>query len=254
MANVNRNSALEALQGLVEQSYGLNHGYLPKEFSDKQQMALDLFRQRIFLEEVIDESLSFNRKLNWNNRGQNIQLIASAEELIEVYQLRSDVYTKIGYQKECPDAIEGLNFDIFDKNSAILYCSNEKQLTGTIKVIYDGVNKLPSEQKISFDYLREDHKQIVELSRFVVQNSAKGLNQEFKNLFAGVYFLYKDNDIDLVLSSIRKEHYKMYTKFGGVNIEKELEAYGFVDTEFLVLSWNPDEVTQFFKRAFLKIS
>ncbi len=254
MANINRNSALEALQGLVEKSYGLNYGYLPKEFNEKQQMALDLFRQRIFLEEVIDESLSFNRKLNWNNRDQNIKMISSAEELIDVYKLRSDVYTRIGYQKECPDAIEGLNFDIFDKNSAILYCSNETQMTGTIKVIYDGINKLPSEQKISFDYLREDHNQIVELSRFVVKHSSKGLNQEFKNLFAGVYYLFKDNDIDLILSSIRKEHYKMYTKFGGVNIEKELEAYGFVDTEFLVLSWNPDEVTQFFKRAFLKIS
>lgn len=252
MVNINRNSALETLQKLVEQSFTQSSSYMPDSFNEKQQMALELFKQRIFLEEVIEESLDFNKNLNWVYESKNLKLINSAEELMEVYKLRSDIYTKINYQNEFPDTIEGLNFDLFDKSSAILYSKTDGNISGTIKVVFDTKNKLPSENKISFNHLRTNN-QIVELSRFVVKNVSKGLNQDFKYLFAGVYHLARQNGVDLILSSIREDHYKMYTKFGGVSIERNLDAYGHLDVPFLVLAWNPAEVSTFFNRAFLNV-
>lgn len=249
--NVNRNQVLNQLQKLVEISFNKKLSYMPDSFNIEQQNALKMFKQRIFLEGVIDNSLSFNRTLNWENPNKNLQLTTTAEDLVNVFKLRSDVYQSINYQDEFPDTIEGLNFDNHDKNSAIIYYKSNNVISGTIKVIYDAGIKLPSEEKYSFDYLRDKYKQLVELSRFVVANNKPGLNQEFKYLFAGVHSLFMNNDIDLVLSSIRQDHYKMYTKFGGTKIEKELTGYGKLDVPFLVLSWNPAEASNFFKKVFL---
>jgi len=251
--NINRNTALVQLKELIETNLTKKLEYMPEQFNKQQLNALNMFKKRIFLEEVIDSSISFNKSLNWQHHNQNLHLVKTAEELIDVFKLRSDVYHNINYENEFPDTIEGLNFDSYDKDSAILYYKQDKTITGTIKVIFDKPNiKLPSEEKYSFDYLRDKHKQLVELSRFIVSNEKQGLNQEFKYLFSGVYNLFMQNNIDLILSSIKEEHYKMYTKFGGTNIESELPGYGKIDLPFLVMSWNPHNISNFFKRAFLK--
>lgn len=251
MVYVNKNSALETLQGLVEQSFKKTQNYMPDGFSEKQQEALNLFKQRIYLEEVIEENISFNKQINWESDNPNLKLIRTVEDLIETYKLRSDIYSKIGYQNEFPDPIEGLNFDDYDKCSAVLASMNNKVLTGTLKVVFDKKNGLPSEEKVLFNHLREKKYNLVELSRFAISSKSNGLNQEFKHLFAGVYNLYKDNEIDLIISGIKDEHYKMYSKFGGVKVEEELNSYGNINKKALILSWNPAEVSPFFKRAFL---
>jgi len=60
------------------------------------------------------------------------------------------------------------------------------------------------------------------------------------------------NDMDLIVSSIAQRHYKLYSKFGGIKIEKELHSFGHLQGDFLVISWNPYEVSPFFKRSFLR--
>lgn len=252
MIHINRNRALEQLSNLLDNSLDKNLNYMPDNFNVQQNDALELLKKRIYLEEVIEESVDFNRKLNWKESSKNLKLVNSAEELVEVFKIRSNVYAKIGYNEECPDNIEGLNFDNYDKNSAILYYKNDRRISGTLRLILDSENKLPTDKKFSFNNLRKEYKTIGELSRFVVENESKGLSLEFKNLFAGVHTLFTNNDIDLVVTAIKKEHYKLYSKFGGTNIEKELEGYGLVNLPFLVMSWNPSEASDFFKRAFLK--
>ncbi len=121
-----------------------------------------------------------------------------------------------------------------------------------MRIVFDSSTKLPSESKFSFDELRSSYNTIGELSRFVVKHESKGLSLEFKNLFAGVHNVFTNNDLDLVVTAIKKDHYKLYTKFGGTNIEKKLDEYGLVNIPFLVISWNPSEVSSFFKRAFLR--
>jgi N-acyl-L-homoserine lactone synthetase len=252
MIYINHNSAMEQLSQLIDSSLNKNLNYMPDNFNEQQHDALELLKKRIFLEEIVEESVAFNRKLNWIDTNKNLKLVSNAEELIEVFKLRSNVYIKIGYNEECPDNIDGLNFDSYDMNSAILYYQTNKKVSGTLRVIFDSKDKLPTDKKFSFDKLRTQYKTIGELSRFVVEKESKGLSLEFKNLFAGVHNVFTNNDIDIVVTAIKKEHYKLYSKFGGTNIEKELPGYGLVNLPFLVMSWNPSETSEFFKRAFLK--
>jgi predicted GNAT family N-acyltransferase len=183
---------------------------------------------------------------------KNLRLTTTAEELIEVFKLRSDVYTSIDYQNEFPDTIEGLNFDIFDKNSAIIYYKNNNKVTGSIRLIFDSYNKLPSEEKLSFDSFRQQYNVVGEISRNVVYNEGRGLNLEFKYLMCGIYNIFKNNKIDIALSGIKQEHLKLFKKLGGVDIVKEMDSYGSLDVPFYIISYNPSQASKFFKKVFLE--
>ena len=58
------------------------------DFNLAQKNALELFQKRIYLEEIIEETISFNKKLSWNNSNPNLNLTTTAEELIEVFKLK----------------------------------------------------------------------------------------------------------------------------------------------------------------------
>jgi hypothetical protein len=68
----------------------------------------------------------------------------------------------------------------------------------------------------------------------------------------GAYLLFISNDTDMTFLGIKKEHYKLYERFGGSNIIQELDNYGNLDLDALILSWNPSEASDFFKKTFLK--
>ena len=50
--NINRNNSLEELQRLVEQNINKKLTYMPESFNQQQIQALELFRQRLFLENI----------------------------------------------------------------------------------------------------------------------------------------------------------------------------------------------------------
>jgi hypothetical protein len=83
---VNRNMVLNQLQELVENSFNKQLSYMPESFNIEQQNAIKMFKQRIFLEEVIDTALTFNRGLNWDNPNKNLQLTTTAEDLVNVFK------------------------------------------------------------------------------------------------------------------------------------------------------------------------
>ena len=250
--NINKNNSLQALETLVKQNISTQLSYMPDSFNKEQHRALELFQQRLFLEKTIDETISFNKTMIFPNENKNLHLATTAEDLVDVFKLRSDVYTSINYQEEFPDPIEGLNFDQYDCNSAILFYKNNNIATGTTRLIFDSNNKLPSEDKVSFDNMRKKYNVIGELSRLIVRNETKGLSLDFKYLMSGIYHLFNNNEIDITLLGIKEEHYKLYSKFGGSNIIHELQNYGNIDFSALILSWDPSEVSNFFKKAFLK--
>lgn len=247
MIYINKNNTINELQEIV------NHNFenLPESFQAQQRNALELFKQRLFLEEVIEETTTFNKNLNWDNSNPNLYLTTTAEELLEVYKLRSDVFTKIGYQEEFTDTIEGLNFDKFDKKSAVIYYKNNNEITGTCRFIFDSKNKLPSEGKLNFDTFRKQYGKIGELSRNVVKNETKSLSLEFKYLMAGIYNIHTNNNIQFTISGIKKDHYKLCSKFGGIEVLEEMDGYGKVKMPFLLISWDLAKVSPFFKKAFL---
>ncbi len=250
--NINKNHSLMLLQQLVEKNLSKQLSYMSNSFNKQQIQALELLNQRLFLEKTIDEAISFNKSLNFPNENKNLHLATTAEDLIDVFKLRSNVFTSINYQEEFPDTIAGLNFDKYDSNSAILFYKADKMITGTIRLVFDSVDKFPSEDKYSFDELRLKYDVITEMSRFMVHKELKGLSLEFKYLFSGVHTIFMENNIDIIVSGLKSEHYKMYSKFGGVNILKNLNSYGTFTMPCLILSWDPSQVSKFFKKVFLE--
>ncbi|QKF77445.1 N-acyl amino acid synthase FeeM domain-containing protein [Arcobacter defluvii] len=252
MAYINKNISLNQLQEIIKADIHQKQTYLPESFLSLQKQALEIFQKRVFLESVLEDTISFNKKLSWEDKYKNLSLVKNAEELIEVFKLRSDVFTQINYQNEFPDTIEGLNFDIYDKNSAVIFYKNNKEVTATIRLIFDSENKLPSENKCSFDDLRKKYNCIGEISRNIVKNRGQGLNLEFKYLMCGIYNIFMNNDIDMSFSGIKQEHLKLFKKLGGVEIYKEMDSYGSLDIPFLIISYNPNEASNFFKKVFLE--
>lgn len=252
MAYINKNISLNLLQDIIKDNILQKESYLPQSFMIQQKKALEIFQKRVFLESIIDETISFNKKLSWNSDNKNLALTKTAEELIEVFKLRSDVFTEIGYQDEFPDTIEGLNFDVYDKTSAVIYYKNNKEVSATIRLIFDSENRLPSEEKESFDDMRAKYNCIGEISRNIVKTRGQGLNLEFKYLMCGIYNVFINNDIDIALSGIRQEHLKLFKKLGGVEIYKELNSYGSLETPCLIISYNPNYASNFFKKVFLE--
>lgn len=88
--------------------------------------------------------------------------------------------------------------------------------------------------------------------RCIVKNRGQDLNLEFKYLMCGIYNVFMNNDIDIALSGIRQEHLKLFKKLGGVEIYKELESYGSLETPCLIISYDPTNASNFFKKVFLE--
>lgn len=250
--NINTNKVFSQLQELINKNIYSQVNVLPQEIIDSRKKAYDTFKLSLFFEEVIDEAISFSKKVVWENPNENIYLASTAEELVEIFKLRSDVFHNIGYQDIFCDTIEGLNFDIYDKKSAIAYYKRDNVYSATIRLIFDSEYKLPSDSVHSFDDLRSSNKKIGEISRNVVKHTNHGLNLEFRYLMGTMFKLVYDNNLDLALSGLKKEHYKLFNKFGDVNIIKELDNYGGVDEECLIVSYNPSKPSKFFQKAFLR--
>ena len=248
MSYINHNAAINELKKLVEQRVA----YMSESFNAEQKQALELFKQRLYLEEIVEECTAFSHRINWEDYHPSLGIARSAEDLIEIFKLRSDVFIDTKLDHEFPDPIKGLNFDDYDKHSAILFYKNEGVCTGTCRLIFDkkGVI-LPSEEKCSFNEIRKDYKQIGELSRNVIRHKNQGLNMEFKYMMGGIYHLFMQNDIDLTIFSTMRDYYKLFNKFGGTQIIDDVEVYGELDIPSLIVTWNPQEVSKFFKRTIL---
>jgi len=169
MTYINKYSSQELLKELIKKEMSNQSGFLPEVFKEEQDKAIDFFTKRVFLDEMIDSCLEFNKKLKWNHNDKNIGLTTTAEDLVEVFKLRSDVYTSINYQDEFPDTISGLNFDKYEQNSAVIYYKSNNIITGNTRLIFDSKFKLPSEEKYSFDEIRKQYNTIGELSRLIVK-------------------------------------------------------------------------------------
>ena len=200
---------------------------------------------------IIQKTLIFNESLSWGDSVKNVSLVSTIEELIKIYILRSQVYKKLNYDKEFPDAISGLNFDEYDEYSAIIFTKINGIITGTCRVIFDKDNTLPIDKNFSLGYLRQRNKKLAELSRLVVKNEKKGLQQEFKYLTKGAYLVMKKNEFSTLISVMVKEHFSLYDKFGGFKIEDEIKSYGSLGLPFIITSWEVSEITHFFKKVFL---
>eukprot|EP00767_Chilomastix_cuspidata_P007376 gnl/Chilomastix_cuspidata/8033.p1 GENE.gnl/Chilomastix_cuspidata/8033~~gnl/Chilomastix_cuspidata/8033.p1 ORF type:complete len:262 (-),score=38.31 gnl/Chilomastix_cuspidata/8033:945-1709(-) len=253
MFNINKNTSLYQLEELVKKDLQDRVDYLPESFYEEQKKVLEIFKKRIELEKIIEETITFNKKINWKNNTKNLYLVKTAEELIDVFKLRSDIYAKYGYSKEFPDTIDGLSFDNYDTHSAIIYYKTDNsKATGSIRLIIGTEeNKLPTEDKIDLQYLKNIYSSMGEISKLVVDSKRKGLNLEFKYLLRGVYEVFFHNNIEFILSAIKTSDFKLYKKLGNFELIKEIPSYGKIKEPFSVISYDPISVSDFSKKSIL---
>lgn len=237
MVYINKNESIQRLEELY-----------------RQQSDLKSFNRTFLFEKFIDIVLSFNKKIHFESNYNNLKKVNSAEELVKVFQLRSEIYGNLGYQNEFPDYLPNMNFDFYDENSAIIYTQDNNEITSTCRLIFDSNKNLPIEEKLDLSNIRKKFPKMAEISRLMVKKESKGLSLDFKYLMAGMYCLKTQNGLDASTNVFLQDHFKLYEKLGGFTIERELESYGHLDKPFVISSWNPSNVSRFFKKAFLKIA
>ena len=217
----------------------LNNYSIKANENQVQKLALDL-----------EEILNFQQSLKFP-KVANIYLASNKKELIEIFTLRSRVYKQMGYDKEFPSFIEGLDYDNYDKSSAILYTKHNNKITGTCRVIFDSIKTIPLEKNFSFANFRKESKTLAELSRLIIEKQNNGLGQEPKLLTKGTYHLLKANNISTLVSVMKEENFRFYKNFGGFNKIYKFKTYGNLKEPFIVTSWEIADISKYFKRFFL---
>ena len=91
--NINKNNSLKALHELVEQSIDKKLSYMPESYNQQQHQALQLFKERLFLEKIIDETISFNKSIVFPNENKNLHLAVTAADLIDPHCSTSRILT-----------------------------------------------------------------------------------------------------------------------------------------------------------------
>jgi len=119
--------------------------------------------QQKAMERTLYRTIVFNRALQWEY-SDDVALATDVDTLMEIYALRSRVYKMLGYDKEFPEIIEGMNFDRYDEHAAVLYVRKHGEVTATCRVIFDEGGRLPIDKYYSLDDLRSPHVQLAELS------------------------------------------------------------------------------------------
>jgi hypothetical protein len=203
------------------------------------------------LSKTVKNTIEFNQKLYTVGTLNDVSLATSVEDLIDIYMLRDEVYREIDYRSEFPEIIKGLHFDEYDEHSAMVCSKRDGVITGTCRLVFDSTDrKLPTDEKFSLDYLRNQNRNLGEASRVIIRNTA-GLKQEFKRMTIDSYKILSAYEMDAI-SVMTEEHVGMYENFGGFTVEKELQSYGSIDKQFLVTRWNTSKISPFFKRIFLR--
>ena len=203
------------------------------------------------MKQTITQALAFNRNIVWPYDDAHLSLASTKEALEAIFRLRSRVYTKMGYQTMFPDPIKGYNFDAYDTHSAIFYTHKNGVVTGTCRIVFDTKEQLPIDENYSLENLRERHRHLAELSRFIIDAKVSGLSPEFKLLIKGMYGIIAHNHIDLAVTVIAKAHFRLYEKVGGFQRSVLLPSYGKLSRPHIIATWDTARISPFFKRAFL---
>jgi len=220
-----------------------------------------------FLGGIIDKKIEFSQQINWNSPNENLFLANDESQILGAMKLRYLVYEHEGYltwnqsknsivflSKEIPEPfnIPGLLFDEYEQNSVTLNYLKKNQIVGSIRMSFNVGTGLPFQETYDFSRITEKYN-TVELTRQVIHPEHRGGKLIWPAFYQGIYRLSQDNDIQVVMATIKESHYKLYKKFGGMNLEANLgNIYG-LDENHLMLSWHIEKISRFFRRAILRI-
>ena len=211
------------------------------------------------LESVIEGCVAFRDKINIESVLSNgVEVVSNEDDLIKIMRLRSQVFTPMGYNRQFPERIVGLNFDDYDRYSIILMTKRDGEITATSRLILDSELGLQSEKIDDFATIiarlkDENERQgytVAEGSRTAILPEYRA-SVEFKKIVAASYLAARALNVGDVMSSMPTEMFqRLYTKVGMEEVGR-VNNYGELQQSSVLLSWPMEKVTPFFKRAFL---
>jgi hypothetical protein len=213
------------------------------------------------LKSCIYKTLSFNRRSSWSSVFDNVSLVASVDEFLEVMQLRARRYRDMGYDQVYTSDVPGLDYDEHDTHSYILCCRHNGEIIASERVIVKTAGKLlPSEElynaRNGLTHIARQCQQrsqtYAEKSRLVIAANSIVSGPAFKKLFASTYYLAGHEAIgNYIALCTEREYRKNYQRFGMI-AEKTGRFFEELEEPDAILSWDLElQVSRFFERAIL---
>ncbi len=166
------------------------------------------------------------------------------QDFIAAFNLRSRVYSQMGYGKEFAAADSGLDFDKYDPYSVtFLYKTREGVPFATSRFIIDNNEVgLMTEKYCDINHYRKKGK-IMEASRMIIlPEFQKRTNTLFNNVALALNFGQK-NGITQIVCAVVNSHVGMYLALGGVEVIKKNIECG-LEEKISILNWDMSRVKE----------
>jgi predicted GNAT family N-acyltransferase len=113
------------------------------------------------IENTFEEYTRNISKYKLTPTNENIKIITTFEEFVQMGKLRSQIFSRVpGFNEEFPEDIPGLQYDKYDENSINLIYKVDEDVAGTLRIILNENNGLQSQ-----GYLPQFGKEVSEFSR-----------------------------------------------------------------------------------------
>lgn len=155
-----------------------------------------------------------------------IKIANTLEEREEVFKLAYQIYLEKGYVT--PNYNEWLiqNYDASDDTVILIVQDKEKNLAGSVTIVFDNSTKLPAEKiyRDELSSLRSNGKKMAEISRLVIspnyRNSKEILVLLFNYLCIYIHHVKSYNSLVIQVNPRHKNYYKSLLSFEEIGAEK----------------------------------
>lgn len=155
-----------------------------------------------------------------------IKVANTLEEREEVFKLAYQVYLEKGYVSPNGNAWLVQNYDASQDTAILIVQDKEKNIAGSVTIVFDGSSKLPAEKiyRDELTNLRASGKRMAEISRLVIspnyRNSKDILVLLFNYLCIYVHHVKSYNSLVIQVNPRHKNYYKTLLSFDEIGVEK----------------------------------
>jgi N-acyl-L-homoserine lactone synthetase len=178
------------------------------------------------------------------------RIARAPDELEEIYKLRFQIYSSVGYIKkeDYPDEKEKDEFDEFSDHF-YAYSTEENKIIGAIRLIND-LGRVPIDELYNISFLRNQHKKIVEVSRRITMPNRIKANLGLLQIIC--QYARKNNITDFICS-VNPNDKDFYDKIGFVQFG-ELKYYEKVKNSALGMHLDLNKMNSPYNKLFFKPS
>lgn len=159
-----------------------------------------------------------------------IKIANTLEEREAVFHLGYQVYLEKNYIKENQNQWLIQNYDLLPQTTILIVQDKNKNIAGSLTLVFDGDGKLPIEKIYSeeFNHLKTNSVKAIEISRLVIANEYRNekevLQLLINYLMIYAYHVKNYNSLVIQVNPRHKIYYKALLGFEEIGGEKECPA------------------------------